>query len=83
MSVAVTLGMFCLALLISLISSWEGSRQIKVMLRRQGETIAENLAAQSKLALLYDSDENVQSSVKVTLEKPCPSAQAHCSIAAP
>ncbi|QDQ29184.1 EAL domain-containing protein [Chitinimonas arctica] len=70
LSVAVTVGVLLLALLSSLASSWQGSRQIREVLRAQGEGLAESLARQSKLALLYDAAENADAAVGVTLAFP-------------
>ncbi len=68
--VSVALTVFCLALVSSLASSWQGSRQIRSGLLEQGGRIAENLARQSKLALLYDSADNAADAVTATLAFP-------------
>ncbi|HVK54728.1 MAG TPA: EAL domain-containing protein [Burkholderiales bacterium] len=67
---AVAAGVLCMALLSSLASSWYGASQIRDTLIRQGERAAENLARQSKLALLYHSSENVADAVNLTLAFP-------------
>lgn len=51
-------------------SSIQGSRQIRQLLIAQGENAAENLARQSQLALLYGSEANATSAIKLTLEFP-------------
>jgi PAS domain S-box-containing protein len=70
LSVAVTVGVVLFALLSSLLTSWQGSRQIRETLVSQGEHIAENLADQSALALLYASAENAAGIVNTTLSFP-------------
>lgn len=70
LTVAVTLGVLALAIFSSLASSWEGSNQIRRMLREQGERIADNLAKQSRLALLTEAAENADSAVATTLTFP-------------
>ncbi|MBL8509930.1 MAG: hypothetical protein JNM11_15765, partial [Chitinimonas sp.] len=69
-SIAVTAGVLCLALLSSMASSWQGSSQIRQLLRGQGEGVTESLARQSKLALLYDAAENANAAVEVALAFP-------------
>ncbi len=70
LSVSVAVGIFFLALCSSLASSWQGSRRIHDNLVEQGQRIAQNLATQSKLALLYASAENAAEAVNVTLAFP-------------
>lgn len=70
LSITVTLGVLAIALFSSLGTSWQGSSQIQKTLREQGERVAENLARQSKLALLYDSGENATDVLNVTLAFP-------------
>ncbi|WP_265583967.1 response regulator [Chitinimonas koreensis] len=70
LTVAVTAGVLLLALLASLASSWQGSRQIRQVLLAQGQRVADSLARQSKLALLYDSAENADNAVRGTLAFP-------------
>ena len=69
-SIAVTAGVLCLALLSSMASSWQGSSQIRQLLRGQGEGVTESLGRQSKLALLYDAAENANAAVEVALDFP-------------
>lgn len=70
LNVAVTVGVIFFALASSLLTSWQGSRQIRQTLLEQGERIAENLAAQSTLALVYASAENANAAVKTALSFP-------------
>ncbi len=70
LSVVVAMAVLSLAFLSSLATSWQGSRQIHAALLEQGGRIAENLARQSKLALIYDSAENAAEAVSVTLDFP-------------
>ncbi len=70
LSVAVTVGVLAFALASSLLTSWQGSRQIRQTLLSQGEHIAENLADQSTLALLYSSADNATGVVNTTLSFP-------------
>jgi signal transduction histidine kinase len=66
----VTLGVVGLALLLSLTSSWLGSERLRDNVMLQGLRVAETVAGQSKLALLYGSPENVTTLVAVTLDFP-------------
>ncbi len=59
-----------LAVISSLAISWQTSRQISANLVEQGRQVTENLAHQSKLALLYDSPENASGVVTLTLAFP-------------
>ncbi len=68
--VVVAVGMLSLAICLSLVSSWLGGRRDSDNLIRQGARVAENLAAQSKLALLSGSPENAASAMSVTLNFP-------------
>jgi signal transduction histidine kinase/ActR/RegA family two-component response regulator len=70
LSITVTVGILLLALCISIVSSWQGSRQIRSTLVGQGERIAGNLATQSALALLYASPDNAAEAVNSTLAFP-------------
>ena len=70
LNVAVTVGVIFFALASSLLTSWQGSRQVRQTLLEQGERIAENLAAQSTLALVYASAENANAAVKTALSFP-------------
>lgn len=70
LTVTVTAAILGLALFSSLINSWEASRRMEGHLIGQGERIAENLARQSVLALLYHSADNVREGVATTLAFP-------------
>ncbi|HMC17294.1 MAG TPA: histidine kinase dimerization/phospho-acceptor domain-containing protein, partial [Albitalea sp.] len=70
LSVMVTVGVLCIALFSSVMSSWQASRLIRDTLLGQGERIAENLATQSTLALLYESSDNAGEAVAATLAFP-------------
>src|ERR1035438_6552006 len=67
LSLLVTVGVLCLALVASIATSWRASQQIRKTLETQGIHIAETLARQSKLALLYGSPENAAEAVASTL----------------
>jgi diguanylate cyclase (GGDEF)-like protein len=66
----VTVSILGLALFSSLMNSWETSRRMRGYLIEQGRHIAENLARQSTLALLYHSAENVREEVATSLGFP-------------
>ena len=70
LTVTVAVAVLSLALASSLANSWQGSRQIRITLLEQGGHIAENLARQSTLALLYDSADNAAEAATVTLAFP-------------
>ncbi|RZL08750.1 MAG: signaling protein, partial [Rubrivivax sp.] len=70
LSIAVTIGVLCLALFSSMASAWQGSREIRDTLMRQSLRIATSLAAQSSLALLYGSADNASDAVNATLAFP-------------
>ncbi len=70
LTVIVTSAILVLALFSSLINSWESSRRMRAYLIEQGQQIAENLARQSILALLYHSPENAREVVATTLAFP-------------
>ena len=70
LSIAVIIGVICMALFSSMASSWQGSRQIRDTLMRQSMSIATSLAAQSTLALLYASADNAHDAVNATLAYP-------------
>ena len=70
LAIVMAVGVFCLALLSSLAISWQGAGLIRANLAEQGRQVAENLARQSKLALIYDSADNVAETVKLTLAFP-------------
>ena len=70
LSIAVTIGVIALALFSSMASAWQGSRQIRETLMRQGAHIATSLASQSTLALLYASSDNATEAVNAALTFP-------------
>jgi len=70
LSLTVTLGVLCVAVFASVVSSWQGSRQIRETLIEQGERVADSLATQSTLALLYASDDNASDAINATLAFP-------------
>ena len=70
LSLTVTVGVLCIALFSSIVSSWQASRQIRETLVEQGERVAESLATQSTLALLYASSDNASEAVSATLAFP-------------
>lgn len=70
LSITVTIGVLLLALLSSLASAWQGSRQIRDTLMQQSMQVASSLAQQSTLALLYASPDNASEAIKATLAYP-------------
>ncbi len=70
LSIVVAIALLSLAFASSLATSWQSSRLIRANLLEQGQRIAENLARQSKLALIYDSEDNATEAVSVTLNFP-------------
>ncbi|MES2152959.1 MAG: EAL domain-containing protein [Pseudomonadota bacterium] len=70
LTVIVSAAILGLALFSSLINSWEASTRMREYFVEQGQRIAENLARQSTLALLYHSAENAREVVDTTLTFP-------------
>ncbi|RJF97606.1 EAL domain-containing protein [Noviherbaspirillum saxi] len=70
LTITVSAAILGLALFSSLMNSWEASRRMEGYLVEQGQRIAENLARQSILALLYRSPDNVRDGVAATLAFP-------------
>ncbi|CAH0348341.1 response regulator [Aquabacterium sp. CECT 9606] len=70
LSIAVIIGVICMALFSSMASAWQGGRQIRDTLMRQSMSIATSLATQSTLALLYASADNAHDAVNATLAYP-------------
>ncbi|TFW02374.1 EAL domain-containing protein [Oxalobacteraceae bacterium OM1] len=70
LTVTVTAAILGLAVFSSLMNSWEASRRMEGYLVEQGQRIAENLARQSILALLYGAPDNVREGVANTLAFP-------------
>jgi signal transduction histidine kinase/ActR/RegA family two-component response regulator len=70
LSAVVSAGVLLLALLSSLVSSWQASRQIRATLVEQGQQVAHSLAGQSALALLSGTADNATDAVRATLAFP-------------
>lgn len=70
LSVTVTLGILFLALISSIVGSWQGNKRVRADLIEQGQNITENLARQSSLALIYSSAENANEAVNATMAFP-------------
>jgi diguanylate cyclase (GGDEF)-like protein len=70
LTIIVSAAILGLALFSSLINSWEARTRMRDYFVEQGQRIAENLARQSTLALLYHSAENAQEVVATTLTFP-------------
>ncbi|RZJ09322.1 MAG: HAMP domain-containing protein [Rubrivivax sp.] len=70
LSLAVTLGALCLALLMAAVNAWQGGRQVRAMLMDQGGRVAANLASNSSLALLYAAADNAEEAVRASLSYP-------------
>ncbi len=59
LTVVSAVGVMSVSLLSALATSWQSSRQLRANKLQEGTHIARNLAAQSRLALVFDSRENV------------------------
>lgn len=70
LTITVAVAVLILALVSSLVSSWQSGRQIRLTLLEQGERMAESLARQSRLALLVESAENAAEAAATTLAFP-------------
>ena len=70
LTVIISAAILGLALFSSMTNSWEASRRMRSYFVEQGERIAENLARQSTLALLYHSGDNAREGVATTLAFP-------------
>jgi diguanylate cyclase (GGDEF)-like protein len=70
LTVIVSAAIIGLALFSSLMNSWSASSRMRDYFTEQGQRIAENLARQSTLALLYHSAENANEVVATTLTFP-------------
>ncbi|MES2017524.1 MAG: EAL domain-containing protein [Pseudomonadota bacterium] len=70
LTIIVSAAILGLALFSSLINSWEARTRMREHFVEQGQRIAENLARQSTLALLYHSAENANEVVTTTLTFP-------------
>ncbi|HEX5802519.1 MAG TPA: EAL domain-containing protein [Azospira sp.] len=56
-------GVLCVSLLSALATSWQGGRQLHANKLQEGTRIAQSLAAQSRLALIFGSADNVAEAV--------------------
>jgi diguanylate cyclase (GGDEF)-like protein/PAS domain S-box-containing protein len=70
LGIMVTLGILFLALSSSLVGSWQSNERVRHNLLEQGQSITENLARQSVLALIYASADNAAEAVKATMAFP-------------
>lgn len=70
LGITVALGILSLALLSSIVGSWQGEQRARRDLIEQGRRITENLARQSTLALVFSSAENAAEAVNATLTFP-------------
>ena len=70
LTVIVSAAIIGLALFSSLMNSWEASSRMRDYFIEQGQRVAENLARQSTLALLFHSAENARAVVASTLAFP-------------
>ena len=68
--IVVAVGVLLLALLSSLVISWQSSRDVRQNRQQQGQHLADSLARQSRLALLSDSSENAVDAVAGALAFP-------------
>lgn len=66
LGIAMGMGILCLALLSSVGSAWQGSRQLRDNVVQQSLRIASSLATQSRLALLSGAADNVAEAVAIT-----------------
>jgi len=66
LGLVVTVGVLVIALVSSLVSSWQASRQIRNTLIEQGQRVTQSLATQSTLALLYGAADNAGEAVQTT-----------------
>lgn len=70
LSLMVAIGVLLLALLSSLVISWQSSRDIRQNRQQQGQHLADSLARQARLALLSDASENITDAVSGVLAFP-------------
>ncbi|WP_324157875.1 ATP-binding protein [Ideonella sp.] len=70
LSTLASAGVLLLALLSSLVSSWQASRQIRATLVEQGQRVAQSLAGQSALALMSGTGDNATDALRATLDFP-------------
>lgn len=70
LTVIITAAILLLALFSSIMNSWQASHRMRTYFVVQGQQVAENLARQSRLALLYHSADNAREVVTTTLAFP-------------
>lgn len=70
LALTMAVAVLSVAFVSSLAISWQGTRVISTNLIEQGRQVAENLARQSKLALIYDAPENATEVATMTLAFP-------------
>ncbi len=66
----VAVGVLLLALLSSLVISWQSSRDIRHNRQQQGQRLSDSLARQARLALLSEASENIADAVSGVLAFP-------------
>ncbi len=70
LSLMVAVGVLLLALLSSLVISWQSGREMRQNRQQQGQRLADSLARQARLALLSDASENIADAVSGALAFP-------------
>jgi signal transduction histidine kinase/DNA-binding response OmpR family regulator len=70
LTVTFSVGVICLALISSVVTSLMGSKRTRTNLVEQGNQITQNFARQSTLALLYGDGQNAKDAAQGTLEFP-------------
>ncbi|CAB1367803.1 EAL domain-containing protein [Denitratisoma oestradiolicum] len=70
LSIVIATGLFSLALISSLMLSWQSDRRLQENFILQGQRVAANLAQQSRLAVVFMSEDNAAEAVKTTLAFP-------------
>ena len=63
LAILFSVGVLCVSLLAALVTSWQGSRQLHASKLQDGLRISQSLAAQSRLALVFGSTDNVSEAV--------------------
>ncbi|OGB28833.1 MAG: hypothetical protein A3F78_07430 [Burkholderiales bacterium RIFCSPLOWO2_12_FULL_61_40] len=66
----VAIGVLLLALLSSLVISWQSGREMRQNRQQQGQRLSDSLARQARLALLSDASENIADAVSGALAFP-------------
>jgi len=70
LTLVAAVGVVCVCLLAALITGWQGSRQIRSTQIEQGARLAQSLAAQARLALLFSAKENMEEALGDALAFP-------------